>query len=196
MPKAGCHATPRAQETDLPRIQRSRHQKSMADFDCVCEQRTCARGNRDCEQSSVSQLNLSVIQAKNIHLERQCNFDCKVIVNACQEYEELSLLATANLERRCQLLELAHPPACENTANSLRIHNAPLLKTGASRQEKSPACNGNGAATDEHFSHGAILDGCTGVNTAGTQHLDSLFDHNFLTACGQTVTYEIRNSTA
>lgn len=77
--------------------------------------------------------------------------DCNAVINACQEYEELPELATANLGRRCTKLELAHPPQFENGANSLEIHNSRLLKSGASRQEKASVCNGNGAAANEHF---------------------------------------------
>jgi hypothetical protein len=74
-----------------------------------------------------------------------------VVVNAFQQYEWLAGLATAKLERRWQILTLAHPPTSENGANSLEIHDTRLLKSGASRQEKASACNRNCAATDEHF---------------------------------------------
>jgi hypothetical protein len=43
---------------------------------------------------------------------------CESIVNACQEYEELSGLATAKQERKAQRLDLAHPPVSETA----RIH--------------------------------------------------------------------------
>jgi hypothetical protein len=74
-----------------------------------------------------------------------------VAVNAFQQYEWLARLATAKLERRWPILELAHPPQCDNGANSLGIHEACLLKLSASRQEKTSACNRNCAAADEHF---------------------------------------------
>jgi hypothetical protein len=69
------------------------------------------------QQSSFSQLKLSVIQAKDSssmmsHVARES------IVNACQEYEELSGLATAKQERKAQRLDLAHPPVSETA----RIH--------------------------------------------------------------------------
>jgi hypothetical protein len=35
---------------------------------------------------------------------------CNVVINAFQQYERLASLATAKLERRWLILELAHPP--------------------------------------------------------------------------------------
>ena len=102
------------------------------------------------QQSSFSQLKLSVIQAKDSS-SMLSDIACESIVNACQEYEELGGLATAKLKRKEERLELAHPPVSETGANSLTIHAGWLLKSGASRQEKASRCNGNGAATDEYL---------------------------------------------
>jgi hypothetical protein len=93
---------------------------------------------------------------------------CNVVVNALQQYEWLASLATAKFERRCPILELAHPPSCDNGANSLGIHEARLLKSSALRQEKPSACNRNCAATDEHFCHDLVFDRRADVNVAGT----------------------------
>ncbi len=49
---------------------------------------------------------------------RQPRIACEVVVNAFQQYECTTQLATAKFERRWQILELAHPPTRENA----RIH--------------------------------------------------------------------------
>jgi hypothetical protein len=69
------------------------------------------------QQSSVSQLRLSVIQAKDSSLMLSY-VACESIINACQEYEEFGDLATAKQERKAQRLDLAHPPMSETA----RIH--------------------------------------------------------------------------
>jgi hypothetical protein len=51
------------------------------------------------QQSSVSQLKLSVVQAKEL-IDDDHRTLCESIVNACQEYEELVGLATAKLKRK------------------------------------------------------------------------------------------------
>ncbi len=56
---------------------------------------------------------------------------CRAVVNAFQQYEWLAGLATAKLERRRRILELAHPPLGDNGANSLGIHERGLLKSRA-----------------------------------------------------------------
>ena len=133
---------------------------------CVCRQRGCARGSRDCR--AVKLLSTQIVRKTG-----ESNFisndatHCNVAVNAFQQYEWLARLATANLERRWPILELAHPPLCDNGANSLGIHEARLLKLSASRQEKTSACNRNCAAADEHFCNAVIFDRGTGVNPAG-----------------------------
>jgi hypothetical protein len=93
---------------------------------------------------------------------------CNVVVNAFQQYEWLARLATAKLQRRSPILELAHPPLRENGANSLEIHATHLLKSSASRQEKASACNRNCAAANEHFGYGVVLDRRADVNAAGS----------------------------
>ena len=72
-------------------------------------------------QSSVSQLRLSVVQAKEL-IDDALHVVRESIVNACQEYEELGGLATAKLKRKEEGLELAHPPESGTCANSLAIH--------------------------------------------------------------------------
>ena len=79
-------------------------------LDCVCGQRWCVSGVATVQQSSVSQLRLSVIQAKDSS-PMGSYVACENIVNACQEYEELSGLATAKLGRKGKIFDLAHPPA-------------------------------------------------------------------------------------
>ena len=66
-----------------------------------------------------------------------------------------------------------------------------LLKSSASRQEKASACNRNGAATDEHFCDGVVFHRCTDVYAAGTEHLNSLFEDDGLTACSKTMADEV-----
>ena len=97
-------------------------------------------------------------------------------------------MATANLGRRCTKLELAHPPQIESGANSLEIHNPRLLKSRASRQEKSSVCNGNGATSNEHFRDVAVFERRAGVNAAGSAHLNSLLDDDGLAAGSESMT--------
>ena len=47
--------------------------KRRLDFDCGCRQRWCAGRRRDCRQSSVSQLRLSVIQAKELIVDNRAH---------------------------------------------------------------------------------------------------------------------------
>jgi hypothetical protein len=68
-----------------------------------------------------------------------------------------------------------------------------LLKSRASRQEKASACNWNGAATDEHILHDAVLERRLDVDAAGTEHLDSLLEHDRLLAGGEAMLYKIRD---
>ena len=121
---------------------------------------------------------------------------CNVVVNVPQQYEWLASLATAKLERRRLILELAHPPLRGNVANSLEIHEVFLLKSSASRQEKPSACNRNCAPPDEHFCHDVALDRCTDMNTAWAKHLNSLLDDNGLTTDCESVTHKICDSAA
>jgi hypothetical protein len=108
-------------------------------------------GNRDCRAVKLLSTQIVRKQAKAISSQTTPHIACNVAVNAFQQYEWLARLATAKLQRRCPILELAHPPLYDNGANSLGIHEARLLKLSASRQEKTSACNRNCAATDEHF---------------------------------------------
>jgi hypothetical protein len=65
-------------------------------------------------QQGFSQLKLSEKQAKALSSPMAVQSTCKVIVNACQEYEPLHGLATAKLERRASEFALAHPPFSAN----------------------------------------------------------------------------------
>jgi hypothetical protein len=56
---------------------------------------------------------LSVTQAKEKYV---VDSDADAVFNACQEYERLASLATANLQRRAEALQLAHPPMNVNAA--------------------------------------------------------------------------------
>ena len=151
---AGCHAAPSRRNGSVCRGCRGSaglDRRSDPALDCVCRQRCCAWGVATARQSSFSQLKLSVIQAKEL-ISDEPHVACNIVVNACQEYEELSGLATAKLERKEDGLDAcASTDASKACANSLKIHIWPLLKSRASRQEKASACNRNGAASDEHF---------------------------------------------
>jgi hypothetical protein len=73
--------------------------------------RWCVRG--DATACSLTSLNSIVgnTQAKEIVVDGG-----KAVFNACQEYEWLPMLATANLGRKERSLELAHPPMNVNVA--------------------------------------------------------------------------------
>lgn len=95
-----------------------RSQTKMARKSAVCAGSDDALGRlATVQQSSVSQLRLSVIQAKDLSATRS-HVACGNIVNVCQEYEETARSAMAKLERKEKRLKLAHPPASE----SARIH--------------------------------------------------------------------------
>jgi hypothetical protein len=163
---------------------------------CVCRQRGCVRGAVD--RGAVKLLSTQIVrkQAKALSSPTTRHLACNVVVDASQQYEWLASLATAKLERRRLILGLAHPPLLGNGANSLEIHEAPLLKSSASRQEKPPACNRNCAPPDEHFCHDVVLDRCTDVNSAWAKHFNSLLDHNGLTTGCESVTHKIGNGAA
>lgn len=123
-----------------------------------------------CDCVAVKLLSTQIVrkQAKAISSRTTRHIACNVAFNAFQHYEGLARLATAKLERRCSILELAHPPLYGNGANSLGIHESRLLKLSASRQEKASACNRNCAAADQHFCHAVVFDRCVDVYAAGT----------------------------
>jgi len=78
----------------------------------------------------------------------------------------------------------------------LRIHDALLLKSGASRQEKASACNRNGATADEHFCHAVVFEGRADMDATGAKHLDSLLEDDLLPAGYAAVTHEVGNRAA
>jgi hypothetical protein len=59
---------------------------------------------------------LSVILRRKKFVVDGVASDGKAVFNACQEYEWLPMLATANLGRKEEMLELAHPPMNVNAA--------------------------------------------------------------------------------
>ena len=73
----------------------------------------------------------------------------------------------------------------------LGMDDGTLLKSGASRQEKASACNGNGAASDEHICDDAVGELGLHVDAAGTKHLDALFDDDGLAGCSETMLHQI-----
>jgi hypothetical protein len=160
---AGCHATPGGTRSFCCEYREPMQSIGLS----VCRQRGCARGVATARQSSFSQLKLSENRRKHFLSPTTLHIACNAVVNAFQQYEWLARLATAKLERRCPILELAHPPLGGNGANSLEIHDALLLKSRASRQEKASACNRNCAAADEHFCDDVVFDRCADVDAAG-----------------------------
>jgi len=134
---------------------------------CVCRQRG-ARGSRDCRAAKLLSTQIVRKQAKASSSRTTLHIACNAVVNAFQQYEWLACLATAKLERRCAILELAHPPFRGIGPNSLRIHDGWLLKSRASRQEKASACNRNCATADEHFGDVAVFDRRADVDATGT----------------------------
>ena len=130
------------------------------------------------------------------HFQRRNTLRAASPFNAFQQYEWLAGLAMAKLERRCPIIGLAHPPLCDNGANSLEIHDRRLLKSSASRQEKASACNRNCATADEHFCHDVVFDRCADVNAAWAEHLNSLLDDDGLTAGCETVAHKIGDGAA
>jgi hypothetical protein len=71
----------------------------------------------DATACSLTSLNsiVSNTQAKEIVVNGVAS-NGKAVFNACQEYEWLPMLATANLGRKAGDLELAHPPMNVNAA--------------------------------------------------------------------------------
>ena len=141
-------------------------------------------------QSSFSQLKLSENRRKHSSPTTP-HLSCNVVVNAFQQYEWLAGLAMAKFERRCLIIRACTSTVAWNSACSLEICNVRLLKSGASRQEKTSACNRNGAAADEHFRDSVVLERCADVNATGTQHLDSLLDDDRLFARREAVTNKV-----
>ena len=78
----------------------------------------------------------------------------------------------------------------------MTIHDALLLKSGASRQEKASGCNRNGASTDEHFCDDAVFDCGADMDAAGAKHLDSLLHDDLVSAGDEAVTHEVSDGTA
>jgi hypothetical protein len=156
----------------------------------ACADSEVALGVATAGQSSFSQLKLSENRRKQSSPTTR-HIACNVVVNAFQQYEWFAGFATAKFERRWLILELAHPPLQGNGANSLAIHKAHLLKSGASRQEKASACNRNGAATDKHFCHDVVFKCCTDVDATWAKHLDSLLDDDWLPAGCKAMTNEV-----
>jgi hypothetical protein len=102
----------------------------------------------------------------------------------------------AKFGRRRRILELAHPPPALKGAYSLTIHNVLLLKSGASRQEKTSTCNRNGASTDEHFCDDIVFDCGAHMDATGTKHLDSLLQDDLLSVRDEAVTHEVGDGAA
>jgi len=74
-----------------------------------------------------------------------------VLVNASQQYEDRTTFAMTKMRRKPFGLGIAHPPRPYKGAQTLTIREGALLKSSASRNEKTSCCNRNGAAADEHF---------------------------------------------
>ena len=152
---AGCHAAPEGKRSFAADTVRSVAKNCIVLTACAGSE--VRSGSRDCRAVKLLSTQIVRKQAKAISSRTTRHIACNVVVNAFQQYEWLARLATAKLERRRAILGLAHPPVCGNGANSLEIHDAALLKSRASRQEKASACNRNCAATDEHFCHDVRL---------------------------------------
>jgi hypothetical protein len=91
----------RTQKIGLLRMQGAETGKPVTTLDCVLQTAMVrwAKG-RDCE--AVQRLSTQVVsntRRKNSPMTTR-HVACKVIVDACQEYEELACLATANFERK------------------------------------------------------------------------------------------------
>ena len=157
---------------------------------CVCRQRGCVgesrlRGSQASLNSNCQKTGESILSPTTRHIARN------VVVNAFQQYEWFAGLAMAKFERRCLIIRACTSTVAWNSACSLEICNVRLLKSGASRQEKTSACNRNGAAADEHFRDSVVLERCADVNATGTQHLDSLLDDDRLFARREAVTNKV-----
>ncbi len=149
---AGCHAAPEGRIRSAAITERKLMPEKLASPSMRVQTARLRLGSRDCRAVKLLSTQIVRKQAKAIFSSPTTrHVACNVVVNAFQQYEWLAGLATAKLERRSQILTLAHPPTTENGANLLEIHDTRLLKSGASRQEKASACNRNCAATDEHF---------------------------------------------
>ena len=75
-------------------------------------------GSRDCVAVKLLSTQIVRNRRKQFSSSTTRHVACNVVVNAFQQYERLVNLATAKFERRCTILELAHPPLRETA----RIH--------------------------------------------------------------------------
>jgi len=185
---AGCHAAPKGKGSFCCEYSRDRCRLNRQ-RPLVRVQTARLRSGSERLQGSQASLNSNCQKTGESKFSSRTtrHVACNVVVNAFQQYEWLASLATAKLKRKRVRLEVAHPPLCENGADSLEIHEACLLKSRALRQEKASACNENCAATDEHFCHDVVFDCCADVNAAWTEYLNSLFDDYRLAALDDAV---------
>ena len=184
---AGCHAAPEGKKSFCCEYREESMPEKLASTSMRVQTARLRLGSRDC--GAVKLLSTQIVrkQAKAIfHLRQRGTLHATSSSTLSNSTNGWLTLATAKLERRWQILDAcASTDDVETAANSLEIHDARLLKSGASRQEKASACNRNCAATDEHFRHDVVFDRRTDVNAAGTEHLNSLLDDDGLTACGE-----------
>ena len=75
-------------------------------------------GSRDCIAVKLLSTQIVRNRRKQFSSSTTRHVACNVVVNAFQQYERLVNLATAKFERRCTILELAHPPLRETA----RVH--------------------------------------------------------------------------
>ncbi len=165
---AGCHAAPGGKEPFCCEYSEYRCIKTGIGLN-ACAGSEVALGESRLRGSQASlNSNCRKTGESTFHLERRCRLHAGSSSTLSNSTNGWRAWQWRSYERRCPILELAHPPPCDNGANSLEIHDPRLLKSSASRQEKASACNRNCAATDEHFLHDVILDRRADVNAAGT----------------------------
>jgi hypothetical protein len=178
---AGCHATPPAHGSPVADTARIDAGKTGS---ASLRLRTAMMrvGRRDC--GAVKLLSTQIVCSTR-RKQFVSNEDASCLQGRRQRFP--TVRTVAGLGNSEEPAKSANNRACTSTACckcpwTLGIRMVPLLKSGASRQEKASACNRNGAAADEHFCYKIIFQGCTDVNAARTKHLDSLFNDDGLAA--------------
>ena len=94
----------------LLRIQGGRGQITGFDLHACAGSEVACWGVATAGQSSFSQLKLSEYRRKQLSSATTRHMACNAAVNAFQQYEPPTSLATANLRRTRTLFALAHPP--------------------------------------------------------------------------------------
>jgi hypothetical protein len=116
---AGCHAAPKGNRSYCCEYSRVDAGKDGIALSACAGSEVALVGASDCK--AVKLLSTQIVRKtgeSTFHLQRRHTLHATLSFNAFQQYEWLTRLATAKLERRRPILGLAHPPPSETA----RIH--------------------------------------------------------------------------